>query len=442
MKHLAIIVAKMAIRIGKLLKRGSVLPGRLASKIDKKIMYKLELPNLVIAVTGSSGKGGTTSLVAESLRSNGYKVAHNISGSNLNDGILTTLLEYSNLNGKLKVDAVVLECDERYVKYVFPAVKPNYVVVTNITRDQPPRHGNFDLVYEEIRKGLTNDMHLILNADDPYMQKFALEFDNITYYSIDKNKYVTKTSLFENLNLVYCPKCHHKLTYKYYHFENIGFYECKCGLKHPNSKFNVTHIDYDNKEIIINGNIVKIDMPLLYCIYNTLAAYSILSMIGIDEERVSELINENQKENLKQYNSLKMNDRLVYILNNKNENSTSFNQSLLSANRDKGIKTLVIGWKEISRRYEFNDLSWLYDISFEIFKDKDIENVLCVGIQKYDIATRIKIAGIDQNKIKCFDNLEEATIFLKNETKENIYAILNFDYVEPFTKLVEEGNND
>ena len=442
MKLLAIIVAKILIFIGKMLKRGSVLPGKIALKIDKKIMFELKLPKIVVAVTGSSGKGSTTSLISSCLRNNNYKVTHNISGSNLTDGILTTLLNDSSLNGKLKSDAVILEVDERYAKYIFPAIKPNLVVITNITRDQPPRQGNFDLVFNEIKLSLNKNIHLVLNADDPYLQKLSLEFNNITYYSINKNKYSTKNSIFENLNLIYCPKCNHKLKYDYLHFENIGFYKCEnCGLIHPDSKYVVNKIDYKSNEILINNYKVKIPFPMLFTIYNTLASYSVLNLIGIDEEKVTELINRNTKPNLKQYNVLKNNNRLVYILNNKNENSTTFNQSLLLVNRDKTAKTIVIGWKEISRRYKYNDLSWLYDIDFEILNKHKIENIICVGIQKYDIASRIKISGIDKDKIKCFDTLEEATIFLKNKTKENIYAILNFDYVIPFTNLMEEEND-
>ncbi len=443
MKTIAIIAAKMAIFLGKILKRGSVLPGRIALKIDKKIMSELKLPDIIVAVTGSSGKGSTTSLVADSLREAGYTVTHNVSGSNLTDGILTSLIKDSKLNGSLKSDAVILEVDERYTKYVFPSIKPKFVVITNITRDQPPRQGNFDLVYYEIKKALNKNMHLILNADDPYLQKFALEFDNITYYSLDKNKYSTANSLFENLNLVYCPKCNSKLTYDYFHFENLGFYKCKkCKLTHPDSAFKVSSIDYKKNVITINKNKVNINSPMLFSVYNTLAVYSTLSLILNDEKEVTKLINDNTKPNLKQYNAFKEKNRFVYVLNNKNENSTTFNQSLLLLNRDSGKKTVVIGWKEISRRYKHNDISWLYDIDFELLTKHKIEYVIAVGVQKYDIATRIEIAGIDENLIKCFDTLEDASAFLKKKTKENIYAILNFDYVAPFTTLLEGDKND
>ena len=442
MKIVAIICGKLAIIAGKILKRGSVLPGRLALKIDKKIMYKIKLPKIVIAVTGSSGKGSTTKLIADTLRDNNYSVVHNISGANLTDGILTTILENCTLTGKIKKDVLVIETDERYAKYVFPALKPNYVVITNITRDQPPRQGNFDLVFNEIKKALTNDMKLVLNADDPYLQKFALDNYDITYYGINKNEFSSENPLFENLNLVYCPKCNSKLEYDFLHFENIGYYKCSnCNLKHPVNNYSVSNIDYEKQEITINDNIVKIPFPMLFAIYNTLAAYTVLN-IYLDEKKVVRSINKITTGNINQFNCLKENNRLVYVLNNKNENSTTFNQSLLFLNRDQKAKTIVIGWKEISRRYKFNDLSWLYDINFELLKKHNIEKLVCVGVQRYDIATRLKLANLDQNKILCFEDLNEACKYLKDETKENIYAILNFDYVEPFTCFMKEENHD
>ena len=160
-------------------------------------------------------------MIASILRDNGYTVAHNKNGSNLIFGILTLLLENTKLNGTIDVDYLVYEVDERYTKYVFKEVKPNYVVITNITRDQPPRQGNTDIVANSIINGLTNDMHLILNGDDPILRQFV-DKNDVTYYGIDKNKYSYKQSKFQSLNATYCPKCHNKLEYNYYHFEDSG----------------------------------------------------------------------------------------------------------------------------------------------------------------------------------------------------------------------------
>lgn len=442
-KVFAIIVGKILVIAGKLLGRGSVLAGNYALKIDKDILDKLKMPKIVIAVTGSSGKGSTTKLIAQVYRKLGYSVVHNSSGSNLKAGILTTLLEACTLTGKIKKDVAVIEMDERWAKLVFPAIKPNYVVITNITRDQPPRQGNVDLVYEEIKKSLTKDMHLILNADDPYLQKLPLDGKyKITYYSIDKNKHSYKKSKFENLNLVYCPKCNSKLDYNFYHFENIGDYYCpSCGLSHPKGEFCVNKIDYENNKIVINGyNEVNIPLNMLYAVYNTIAAYTTLAVCGLEQDKVNKVLNEIISAS-NNFNCFQENNRLVYTLNNKNENSTTFNQSLLFMERDKSPKTIIIGWKEISRRYKYNDLSWLYDINFELLQRHDIEKIVCVGAEQYDIATRIKLANISPNKIVCFEKLEDATDYLKQHTKENIYAILNFDYVEPFNSYMKGENS-
>jgi len=438
-KTLAILIGKILVWIGKLVGRGSVYAGNKALEIDPQLLYKLKMPKTVIAVTGSSGKGSTTKLIAETYRRLGYSVVHNSSGSNLRAGILTTFLGACTLTGNVKKDVAVIEMDERYAKYVFPAIKPNIVAITNITRDQPPRQGNVDLVFEEIKKALTKDMHLILNADDPYLQKFVLTNNfKVTYYGIDKNKYSSKKANFENLNLVYCPKCNNKLSYEFYHFENIGNYYCKnCNLNHPQNDFTVTKIDYENKEILVNNDLVKIPLSMLYSVYNTLTAYSIIHTCIKNHELATKTLNEIIDED-NNFNCFSENNRLIHTLNNKNENSTTFNQSLLFIDRDKSPKTIVIGWKEISRRYAYNDLSWLYDINFEILQKHNIEKIVCVGKEQYDIATRLELAEIDAKKIVCFSGIEECTEYLKKHTKENIYAILNFDYVEPFNSYMKE----
>ena len=153
-KCLLIFLGKLIAVAGKLLGRGSSLPGEVILKIDPKMMRKIKLPKTVIAVTGSSGKGSVSTMLKEIYEKNGYTVAHNSKGSNLSAGIMTLLLENTTLSGILKKDILIFEIDERYTKYVFPELNPNYVVITNLTRDQPPRQGHFDLVFEEIKKAL------------------------------------------------------------------------------------------------------------------------------------------------------------------------------------------------------------------------------------------------------------------------------------------------
>lgn len=440
MKTLSILIGKIMVLLGRLLHRGSVLPGYYALKIDKHLLEKIKLPKNIIAVTGSNGKGSTSSLIVHILRSNGYKVTYNDKGSNLTNGITSAILEDISLSGKLKSDFLVMEVDERFTKVIFKNIKPKYVVITNIGRDQPPRQGHVDIVASDIKMALNKNMTIILNGDDPYLRQFIGK--NI-YYGIDKNKYSYTKNIFMNLDINYCPNCHSKLEYNYYNFQNDGDYYCsKCNFKKPNIDYLVTNIDYQNNLITVN-NKYTIDMGynILFSIYNTMAAFSLASILKLDMEKTIKAINDMKKDN-KIYHTYEYKNRLVTVLNNKNENNSTFNQSLLYIKRFKDQKVIVIGWKEISRRYEFDDLSWLYDIDFEILNKKELEKVICVGIHAYDIATRIKLANIPEDKIVIYDTLDKATNYIKKKTKGNIYGILNFDYVKPFNELMEVKNDD
>lgn len=102
MKIISIIIGKMTLLVCKLLGRGSAFPGTITYKLNKNILKEFKKPNLVIAVTGSSGKGSTTKMIAEVLKKQGFKVAYNDKDSNERSAIITTLLENSTLTGETK----------------------------------------------------------------------------------------------------------------------------------------------------------------------------------------------------------------------------------------------------------------------------------------------------------------------------------------------------
>ena len=437
MKLLSILGGKLALFMCKLLKRGSSFPGDFAYKLDKKILTKLEKPKLVIAVTGSSGKGSTSKIVTHVLRDNGYKVGYNSKGSNERGAVITTILENATITGKTKVDAFVFEMDERYAKYVFPYFSPNYVVITNITRDQPPRQSNIEFIKEEISKSLNKGIELIVNGDDPFLMSFEDDGYKTKYYSISENEYSYKNNMFNTLNTYRCPKCNSVLKYSYYNIETLGDYYCEsCSFKHPESLYKVTKINYDKKIIFINDKYkIKVNNDMLYSFYNTLAAFSVLSICGIDEKKITKSINSLNKDK-KIFDTFKKGNKNIYVLNNKCENAQTYNQSILYTLRNKNKKMVVLGWKEISRRYEFDDLSWLYDIDFELLKNANVDKFVVTGPQKYDIAVRLKLAGISTKNIKIYDDLYKAKDEI-NSYKNDIYAILNFDYVVPFNNIME-----
>lgn len=436
---LAILISKLVIWFGSKFNKSSSLPGKIALKLDKNILNKVKISSKIIAVTGSSGKGTTSKLLANLLKSQGFKVVHNHRGGNLKNGIVTMLIEACSLSGKIKANYIVYEIDERYFKHVSKFLKPNVVVITNITRDQPPRHGHFDYVYNDIKKCLTNDMHLILNSDDPYLQKFTIDTDcKVTYYGINKNEYSYIENKYENLIIQYCPKCNTKLNYNYYHFEIYGDYYCpKCNFKRAAPEYEVTNIDYGNETMVINNKYqIKILNNILYNIYNIAAVIATMGFLKFDIKDYIQSINTSEYDH-KLLNHYKYHNNDIYVLYNKNENSSSFNQSLNYVSRDTNQKIVIIGWETISHRYKFSDISWIYDINFESLNNSTIEKIICVGSNCYDIASRLKLAEIPNDKILIFNSFNQTLNNIFKQNNKIIYAIVNPDYVLPLLKKLK-----
>lgn len=431
MKIISIFVGKIFVIIGKLMHRGSSLPGMMALKVDKKILSKLKYPKTKLIVTGSSGKGSTSSLIADVLTDNGYSICFNNAGSNLKYGVTTACIKNCNLLGKIKKDVLILEVDERYVKEIYQDIKPDYLIVTNITKDQPPRQYHVDIILKEIEHNLPSNTNIIITMDEPYLRNFELDLPNkMLYYSVDKNKYSYKNQLFENLNIYYCPKCGAKLKYDYYNFETLGKYECpKCDFKWIKPKDIATNLDLDKGLIKIDSQILSIGGDMLIHAYNTLAAYTFLKAIGIDSQKIIASINRyNHNKNIE----FVKDGKLYKALNCKAENATTYNACVYKTYLDKDLKDVVIGWMEISRRYNHFDVSWLYDVEFELLNNKSLNKIYAVGIDKENIKKRLLLAGIPENKIITADNMEEIKESIEQSESKKIYGILNFDYMEPF----------
>lgn len=437
----AISIGKIVMKVMKILKFNStVFPGYLVLNFFPKLLNKIKYPNLIIIVTGSSGKGSTVNLITKVLRDNGYKVTNNEKGSNLINAFATMIIKDSNLKGNVLTDAIVYEADERYLKIITKYIKPNYLIINNITRDQPPRQGHFDIVFDEIRKGIDNSTHLIINGDDPFTKKFELiHKGKITYYGIDKNF----MSFKENINSIkdssYCPKCNSKLIYNFYHYGSIGNFKCpNCNFKRDNLSYKITKIDRENMKITINKKYdISIDNYILFNLYNICSCFCLCDLLKINKKNIIESLN-NISLNEKIYNEFNFKNRKYIVLNCKAENNATYNLSLIYTALDTNKKTIVLGLGEISRRYKHFDLSWLWDINFELLSDNNVDKFICVGPYRYDIATRIKYTGIDEKNIIILKNIDKIYTTIKNKTKGNVYGILNFDYLNPFIKSIKE----
>lgn len=441
----AIIVNKILVLACKILKPlfkkdGSVTPGYYATKLDKDILNKLKYPKYIVGITGSSGKGSTTSLVAHILENNGYKVIWNKNGSNLYNAAATLLLNHTNpFTKRIKADILLLELDEAFIKTIFDKVKLTHLVITNVTRDQPARNGHPDIIFNKIKNSIDSNTHIIINADDPIVNRMKITHNGlITTYGVGKSKYDIKKPISNNIDAAYCPVCESKLKYSIYHYGHVGLYKCpKCDFARGKVDYEAKDIDLEKQFMTINDAIVHLNKNVFFAVYYTLAAFSLCSILGLEETAIQRELNDHVlvPKRMKNY---RLNNRKVEMIESKNENCLSYIQTINYIREQKGTKTIIMGFDNVSRRYALNDLSWLYDVDFELLNDKSIDKIFCIGRFRYDVYNRLVYAGIDTKKLILVDNEKDIIKIVKSKSKGNIYTMVCFDMTAVIRKLLME----
>ncbi|MDD4705742.1 MAG: MurT ligase domain-containing protein [Bacilli bacterium] len=441
--RIIILLNKLITLVCKLLGRNaSVFPASLVLKLDRNILEKIKYPQYVIGVTGSSGKGSATSLIAHILKDNNYKVVWNKSGSNLLNGVATLILNNSSiLTAKIKADILLLELDESFIKETFKKSTLTHLIITNITRDQPARNSTPEFIFNKILTSITEDTHLILNADDSLVNQMTLKHKGkITTYGIEKTTYSVNTPLSNNIDAAYCPVCNKKLTYRFYHYGHLGNYKCVNCSYQRKLDYKGQKINLDLSEMIIENNIVHLNSNVFFAAYYTLAAYTLCKTIGLKEEIILKSLNENISKP-KRMQNLKLDNREVIMLESKNENNLSYLQSLNIINQFKNNKTIILGFNNVSRRYKYNDLSWLYDIDFNILNTDNIDRIFCIGKFRFDVATRLINSGLDENKIILVNDINNIINLLKENSMGTIFTMVCFDMTEILKNLFLKEEN-
>ena len=214
-KFLAIIVCKLGRFVGRLVGKGSSMPGKFALKICPDILARVQLPPHIIAVTGSNGKTSTVEMIAAILRADGKNVVYNEEGSNQIEGVTTLVLTHATLGGKVKADVLLIESDERYAAHSFKFFHPTEFVVTNLYRDQLTRNGHPEWVYDAILPAIHPETELILNADDPLSSCFANGHSSVRWFGLDRCSLSTDAPTGVYHDGAYCPVCRAPMEYDY-----------------------------------------------------------------------------------------------------------------------------------------------------------------------------------------------------------------------------------
>jgi len=172
MRYLPAIVIGRLTRIAVRLVRpggGSALPGLVVSKIAPGILKRTfaKFPQGLVIITGSAGKSTTTKMVVAIARAHGLTVFTNPTTANIKQGFFSSILERSNIFGRVRADVAILEMDEGHAADLVVDIVPRQVTILNVVEDQLDRFVDPALVRDKLAiVARAAKDHLILNADD------------------------------------------------------------------------------------------------------------------------------------------------------------------------------------------------------------------------------------------------------------------------------------
>lgn len=433
---ISILSAKFTLFLTKtILKGGTTFPGRVALKIDKNILSKISKGYKVILVTGTNGKTTTTSMIYNIIKESGHPVITNNTGANLFPGIVTTFVDSFKFGSKVKDNYAVIEVDEANLKYITEYITPEVITVTNLFRDQLDRYGEVYTTLNKILEGIYNvpETTLVLNGDESLLGKLDLK-NPVHFYGFDKAVNDNKT-IEINADAKFCKFCKTPYEYNFVTYNHLGDFYCpNCGYKRSDLMYAVTDIidiNADKSTVKFNDLEVSINQSGTYNIYNGLCAYSIAKELGIADSAIKKSL-ENQSSSFGRQETINIEGKDVKIFLVKNP--AGYNQSLdtICLNKEKFAAAFLLN----DNYADGQDVSWIWDVDFEKLTETNIDEVYISGLRAYDMAVRLKTAGLNPNKFVIEEQYEALTEAIKNGRCDKLYILATYTAMINYRKYL------
>ncbi len=407
--YLAVSIAKTITFLVRSLGFGaaSVLPGAIARRIEPKLLQLLsqQVKKGVILIAGTNGKTTTALLLCTILENKGFKIAHNSTGANLENGLATALIENTNLMGYLNVDYAILEVDENIVPKVLQPLQPNLIICLNLFRDQLDRYGEVDTISKKWTRAISTlprETVVIPNADDPTLSYLGQQLhQRVLFFGLSEPENYLD-SIPHAVDSIYCPRCGDPLDYQGVYLSHLGDFTC------PSCGFN------KSQPLLLSGEWSQILIGL-YNKYNTLAAVTAAQELGIDEPTIKNSI-DNFQAAFGRAEDLLVSGKKVRILLSKNPVGTNETIRVVTQSQDK-TTLLVLN----DRIPDGTDVSWIWDVDTEKLVERG-GTLIVSGDRLYDMALRLRYSQSSlDSKIRLIveEDLQQAIQIALENTPQN-----------------------
>jgi UDP-N-acetylmuramyl tripeptide synthase len=348
-----------------------------------------------VVVCGTNGKTTTNNVLAAAVEASGATVACNHAGANMAAGVAAALLE------DVGADHAVMEADELSTIHILPALKPRYLILLNLFRDQLDRAGEIDHVADVIVSALaaSPDTTLVTCGDDPLCM-------GVAWRAREAGTRVLTFGVAEDLRLPadrvpearFCQRCGAELSYEYRTYAQLGAFSCpKCDFARPELDWRATSVSVGREGVSFDVSGAGFDSPVrvsasfggVYMVYNLMAAFVGASLLGVDAPTFQRSLDSYHPENGR-LQHFRVGGRDVVL--NLAKNPTGFNQNISLMQADDRPKAAFF---VINDDYnDGRDISWIWDVDFERLADEEGLVVLAGGHRANDVQVRMRYAGI------------------------------------------------
>ena len=403
-------------------RQGATLAGKIALKMDPNILKDLsgQVREKIFVVCGTNGKTTTNNLLCSAIEAEGKKLVCNNTGSNMLQGIVSAFVLAAGINGKLDADYACLEVDEASTLRIFPHVKPDYMVLTNLFRDQLDRYGEIESTMDMLKRAMqmVPEMTVIVNGDDSISSYVAMA-SGYPYkaYGISEKVFDNEVEVKEGR---FCQKCGAQLEYEFNHYSQLGTYKCPgCDFKRPAIDFDASGIDLtDGIKFRVEDRNISVNYRGFYNIYNILASYSAARIAGLKVPHYEEML---QKYNPQNGRMEQFDIDGTHVVLNLAKNPAGFNQNVALVMDDPKDKDVIVVINDNAG--DGTDVSWLWDVDYDRFGEDSVKSLTVCGIRRQDMRLRMKYVDIP---CELADDVKTAIEARIKDGCKNLYVLVNY----------------
>ncbi len=341
---------------------GTVIGAQVALRIDPSLVSHLARGKTLVTVSATNGKTTTTSLLRAALATRG-PVVSNETGSNLATGVATAL-------ARSHAEVGALEVDEAALVGLLPQLRPAVVVLGNLSRDQLDRYGEVRMVAQRWRHmldGFTGTV--VANSQDPLVSWAAAESPHVVWVAPGLRWRADANS---------CPACGNPIVWG-------ETWACSsCTLREPRAEWSLQHTTVDGPDGFSAP--LSLTLPGEFNRGNAVLAAAAAHVIGIDPAAALRAMATVQ-DVAGRFAEVYLGGGATRLMLAKNP--AGWTELLGIAVEASADLPMIVSIN--ARVADGHDTSWLWDVPFETLAGHD---VYATGDRRYDIALRLKYAGV------------------------------------------------